>query len=90
MNDNLLKFIEILTKTQTECGPHEAAFGLLEDMAKQNTELVKWIEEEFNSARTQFDRSDLARIAVVAGKRGEFENHLRIHDQWEDSDFESL
>ena len=90
MKENLSKFIDVLTKTQTECGPHEAAFGLLKDLAKQDPDIVRWIEEQFASDGNVFDKSDLARIAIATGLRGKFEQFLRDYDDWEDSDFEDL
>ncbi len=85
--ENLDKFKRLLVSTQTECGPHEAVFGILENLAKENEDVLEWIAEQFNSNSCPYNRADLARIAVFAGKRGEFEKFLREHERWEDSDF---
>lgn len=91
MSDDLENFKHHLNLTQTSGGSHEATFGLLKDLAKENEEILNWVCEQFRVSDDKNLKSDLARIAVVAGgKRGEFEQYLREHDQWEDSDFEDL
>jgi len=39
----LKKFIQILEKAQSDSGPHEAAFELLEELAKGYPEILDWV-----------------------------------------------
>jgi hypothetical protein len=89
MPSNLEKFKRLLDSTRSG-GSHEATFGVLEDLAKNDAQVLSWVAEEFHSTSDAIRRSDLARIAVTAGKRGEFEKFLRDFEQWEDDDFTSL
>lgn len=90
MEENILKFISIFTKAQTEGGPHEAAFGILKDLARNDSEIIEWVESQFTTESDSNSKSDLARIAISTRLRGEFEQYLRDHDDWEDSDFEDI
>jgi hypothetical protein len=89
MSDNLEKFKRLLDLTRSG-GSHEATFGILEDLAKKDTQVLSWIANEFHSTSDPIKKADLARIAVIAGERGEFERFLRHSEYWEDADFDSL
>lgn len=89
MSENLEKFKRLVEFTRSG-GPHEATFGVMEDLAKKDVEVLSWVAKEFHATDDPIMKSDLARIAVVAGERGEFEKFLRDFEQWEDADFTSL
>ena len=89
MPDNLEKFRRLIALASSG-GSHEATFGILEDLAKEDNQVLTWIAKEFHSASDPIRKADLARIAVVAGQRGDFEKFLRDFEHWEDSDFDGL
>ena len=89
MPNHLEKFKRLIAFTRTG-GSHEATFGILEELAKEDNQIIAWITKEFSSASDPIRKADLARIAVVAGERGDFETFLRDFEHWEDFDFDGL
>ena len=89
MKDDLIHFIKVLKLIQTPGeGPCEAHFGVLDELAKNSPEIVKWVKNQFHSNSDEFDKSNLAMVAVEVGLRDEFEKYLREFDGWTDEDFE--
>ncbi len=87
MSDNLKKFKSMLAFVYSSSGPHEATFGLLKDLAKSDTDVLRWVSSEFQNTKDHDRKSDLARIAIAAGMRAQFEIFLREEDGWTDEDF---
>ncbi len=87
MSDNLKKFESTLALVYSSSGPHEATFGLLKDLAKSDNDVLRWVSQEFHNAKDHDKKSDLARIAIAAGMREQFEIFLREEDGWTDEDF---